>query len=73
MFPQFVGFKPGSGKLDMMAEYPPSALIRIWQATLSGRIGKVVASHAEVARSISGRAEAAPISTMHQALRAFCP
>ena len=32
--------------------------------TLSGRIGKVVASHAEVARSIPGCAETAPIHTM---------
>ena len=36
--------------------------------TLSGRIGKVVASHAEVARSIPDRAETAQIYTMHGAL-----
>ena len=35
---------------------------------LSGRIGKVVASHANVARSIPGEAEAAPIYTMYEAL-----
>ena len=39
--------------------------------TLSGRIGKVVTSHAEVARAI--RAEAALINTMHEALREYCP
>ena len=33
--------------------------------TLSERIGKVVAAHAEVARSIPGWAETAPIYTMH--------
>ena len=38
--------------------------------TLSGRIGKVVASHA-VARSIP--AEVALIYTMHEALRGYCP
>ena len=36
-------------------------------ATLSGRIGKVVALHAAVARSIP--AEVAPIFTMHEALK----
>ena len=40
--------------------------------TLSGRIGKVVALHAEVARSIPGWAEIAPIYTMHEALSAPC-
>ena len=34
-------------------------------AALSGRIGKVVASHAEVARSIIAVAKTAPIYTMH--------
>ena len=41
--------------------------------TLSGRIGKVVASHAEgcnVARSIPAVAE---LHTMHEALREYCP
>ena len=38
---------------------------------LSGRIGKVVASHAEAARSIP--AEVALIYTMHEALRGYCP
>ena len=40
--------------------------------TLSGRIGKMVASHAEVARSIPAVAETAPIYTMHEALRGYC-
>ena len=39
--------------------------------TLSGRIGKVVASHAEVARSIPSWAETALIYTMHEALRGY--
>ena len=38
--------------------------------TLSGRIGKVVASHATVARSVL--AEVALIYTMHYALREYC-
>ena len=40
-------------------------------AALSGRIGKVVASHAAVARSIP--AEVALIYTMHEVLRGYCP
>ena len=39
--------------------------------TLSGRIGKVVASHAAVARS--SPAEVALIYTMHVALWGYCP
>ena len=39
--------------------------------TLSGRIGKVVASYAAVARS--SPAEVALIYTMHVALRGYCP
>ena len=39
--------------------------------TLSGRIGKVVASHAAVARS--SPAEVGLIHTMHVALRWYCP
>ena len=39
--------------------------------TLSGRIGKVVASHAAVARSIP--AEVALIYIMHEALRGYSP
>ena len=39
---------------------------KLWSITLSGRIGKVVASHAAVARSIP--AEVALIYTMHEAL-----
>ena len=38
---------------------------------MSGRIGKVVAAHAAVARSIP--AEASLIYTMHEALRGYCP
>ena len=38
---------------------------------ISGRIGKVVASHAAVARS--SPAEVALIYTMHLALRGYCP
>ena len=39
--------------------------------TPSGRIDKVVASHAAVARSII--AEVAVIYIMHDALRGYCP
>ena len=39
--------------------------------TLSGHIGKEVASHAAVARSIP--AEVPLIYTMHEALRGYCP
>ena len=39
--------------------------------TLSGRIGKVVTSHAAVARPIP--AGVALIYTMHEALRGYCP
>ena len=39
--------------------------------TLSGGIGKVVASHAAVARSIP--VEVALIYNMHEALRGYCP
>ena len=39
--------------------------------TLSGRIGKVVASHAAVARSIL--AEVALIYTMHETLKGYSP
>ena len=38
---------------------------------LSGHIGKVVASHAAVVRSIP--VEVALIYTMHEALRGYCP
>ena len=44
---------------------------RIYYTTLSGRIGKVVASHAAVAHSIP--AEVALIYTLHKALRGNCP
>ena len=40
--------------------------------TLSGRIGKVVATHAEVARSIPAVVETAPIYTMLEALKGYC-
>ena len=46
------------------------------QSTLSSRIGKVVASHAEgckVAGSDPGCGWAAPIYTMHEALRGYWP
>ena len=39
--------------------------------TLSGRIGKMVASHAAVARW--SPADVALIYTMHEALREYCP
>ena len=39
--------------------------------TLNGRIGKVVSSHAAVARSIP--AEVTLIYTVHEALRGYCP
>ena len=38
---------------------------------VSGRIGKVVASHVAVARTIP--AEVALIYTMHEALMGYCP
>ena len=41
------------------------------KAALSGSIGKVVASHAAVARSIP--ADVALIYTMHEAIRGYCP
>ena len=40
-------------------------------STLSGRIGKVVASHAAVEWSIP--ADVALIYNMHEALRGYCP
>ena len=43
----------------------------VWFYTLSGRIGKLVASHAAVARS--GPAEVALIYTMHVEFRGYCP
>ena len=45
--------------------------IRLNFHTLSGRIGKVVAQHAAVARS--SPADVALIYTMHVALRGYCP
>ena len=45
--------------------------IKCYVYTLSGRIGKVVASHAAVARSVP--AEVALLYTMHEALRGYCP
>ena len=50
----------------MVSEIPETILY-----TLSGRIGKVVASHAAVARS--SPADVALIYTMHVALRGYCP
>ena len=49
----------------------PSMRSAYTSVILSGRIGKVAASHAAVARSI--RAEDAPIYTMHEVLRGYCP
>ena len=49
----------------------PEAVDELPNDTLSGRIGKVVASHAAVARSIP--AEVALIYTMHETLRGYCP
>ena len=45
----------------------------LWRSTLSDRIGKVVVSHAEVARSIPGWAETAPIYTLQDSLKRYCP
>ena len=56
-------FLPWSILLEAVDELPND--------TLSGRIGKVVASHAAVARSIP--AEVALIYTMHETLRGYCP
>ena len=58
--------------------YPHYLIIypELFTITLSGRIGKVVASHAEgcqVTRSNPGCGWAAPIYTMHEALRGYCP
>ena len=50
---------------------PITTVGRVSQYTLSGRIGKVVASHAAVARSIP--AEFALINTMHEVLRGYSP
>ena len=53
-----------------------TGLLELEWYTLSGRIHKVVASHAEgckVARSNTGCGCAAPIYTMHEALRGYCP
>ena len=41
--------------------------------TLSGRIGKVVAAHAEVVGSIPDCAGSAPIYTMHEDIREYFP
>ena len=48
-----------------------SIMNKSFSYTLSGHIGKVVASHAEVARS--SPAEVALIYTMHVTLRRYCP
>ena len=48
-----------------------------YAATLSGHMGNVVASHAEGCRVEFGQgrfpAEAAPIYTVYEALREYCP
>ena len=46
-------------------------MINFNACTLSGRIGKVVASYAAVARS--SPAEVALIYTMQEAFRGYCP
>ena len=46
-------------------------VLAIVSYTLSGRIVKVVASHAAVSRS--SPAEVALIYTMHEAIRGYCP
>ena len=51
-----------------LVSYP---LITLCMHTLSGHIGKVVASDAAVARS--SPAEVALIYTMHVALKGYCP
>ena len=43
------------------------------EGALSGRLGKLVASLAEVTRSIPGCAETAPIYTTHETLNGYCP
>ena len=53
-------------KIDMRMMRPLNLI-----HTLSGRIGRVVASHAAVARS--SPAEVGLIYTMHAALRGYCP
>ena len=64
----------GTAKTKEDKETEEDKLIRVnmeWSVyTLSGRIGKVVASHAAVARS--SPAEVALIYTMHVALRGYC-
>ena len=60
---------------SMMLAHEWSLVTWCWH-TLSGHIGKVVASNAEVckvARSNPGCGWAAPIYTMHEALRGHCP
>ena len=54
-------------KINSLPEVAVNSLIH----TLSDLIGKVVASHAEVPKSIPGSAETAPIHTMHEALRGY--
>ena len=54
-------------------QYCPSTSRILSAITLSGRIVKVVASHAEVARSIPGWPETVPTYTVHEALRDYFP
>ena len=49
----------------------PLQVCLVIELTMSGRIGKVVALHVAVARSIP--AEVALIYTKHEALRGYCP
>ena len=66
---------PCSAKLYVMIQFTCDNLRKLQNNdyTLSIRIGKVVASHAEVARSFPGWAETAPIYTMHEALMGNWP
>ena len=50
----------------------PITLLYFFIPRVAVKIGMVVASHAEVARSITGWAEAAPIYTMPVAVRGYC-
>ena len=52
---------------ELMHDSYPKHLCK---GTLSGRMGKMVASHAAVARLIP--AEVALMYTMHEALRGYC-
>ena len=68
----FASLKPALAKHDHHLWYAwkiHKCVIPPWVVV---RTGKVVASHAEVARSIPGWVEAAPIYTIHEGLRGYC-